>query len=336
MVMLDERKSEVLRALVEEHIRTAQPVSSRAILDLTRMNVSPATIRNDVAALERDGYVVKPHTSAGRIPTSLAYRYYVDNCTPRRLRTSTRTKISGFFSSFHHGLGELLKETSDLLSDITHYPSVVIGPGLSGEAIHGVHLVQIANQLILVVLVTDSGRVNQELVRLAEPVEPKEVARAEELMEQLLENGSLSEASATAGVLAKDWPAPVADLVRGALEAAARAEEITRDVYVGGTSQMAPLWEDLAKVHRVLALLEREALILSILTNVPEGTGIQIGGELPVKDEVDIAVVSTTYQVGGKPGGSVGVIGPMRMDYRRAISAVEEVRENLEESFGSS
>lgn len=334
--MLDERKSEVLRALVEEHIRTAQPVSSRAILDLTRLNVSAATIRNDVAALERDGYVVKPHTSAGRIPTSLAYRYYVDNCTPRRLRTATRTKISGFFSSFHHGLGELLKDTSDLLSDITHYPSVVVGPGLGGEAIHGVHLVQIAGQLVLVVLVTDSGRVNQELVRLAEPVEPKEVAHAEQLMERLLENGSLTEASVTAEGLGKDWPAPVADLVRGALDAAGRSEEVTRDVYVGGTSQMASLWEDLAKVHRVLALFERDALMLSILTNVPEGTGIQIGGELQVEDEVDIAVVSTTYQVGGKPGGSVGVIGPMRMDYRRAISAVEEVRENLEESLGSS
>jgi heat-inducible transcriptional repressor len=334
--MLDERKSEVLRALVEEHIRTGEPVSSRAILDLTRLNVSPATIRNDVAALERDGFVVKPHTSAGRIPTSRAYRYYVDHCTPRRLRTSTRTKISGFFSTFHHGLGELLKDTTDLLSDITHYPSVVVGPGLGGEAIHGVHLVQIAGQLVLVVLVTDSGRVNQELVRLAEPVEPKEVAAAERLMGELLESGSLSDARSTARKLSKDWPVPVAELMAGVLDAAARSEGVTRDVYVGGTSQMASLWEDLAKVHRVLELLEREALVLSILTNVPEGTGIQIGGELPVNDDVDLAVVSTTYQVGGKAGGSVGVMGPMRMDYRRAISAVEEVRENLEESLGSS
>jgi heat-inducible transcriptional repressor len=334
--MLDERKAEVLRALVEEHIRTGEPVSSRAILDLTRLNVSPATIRNDVAALERDGFVVKPHTSAGRIPTSPAYRYYVDHCTPRRLRTATRTKISGFFSTFHHGLGELLKDTTDLLSDITHYPSVVIGPGLGGEAIHGVHLVQIAGQLVLVVLVTNSGRVNQELVRLAEPVEPKEVAAAEQLMGELLESGSLSDARSTARKLSKDWPVPLAELMVGVLDAAARSEEVTRDVYVGGTSQMASLWEDLAKVHRVLELLEREALVLSILSNVPEGTGIQIGGELPVNDDVDLAVVSTTYQVGGRAGGSVGVIGPMRMDYRRAISAVEEVRENLEESLGSS
>lgn len=233
-------------------------------------------------------------------------------------------------------MGELLKDTTDLLSDITHYPSVVIGPGLGGEIIHGVHLVQIAAQLVLVVLVTDSGRVNQELVRLAAPVEPKEVARAEQLMAELLETGSLVDASSSAEKLAKDWQVPVAELVQGALEAAARAEEVTRDVYVGGTSQMASLWEDLAKVHRVLEMFEREALILSILANAPEGTGIQIGGELPVGDDVDISVVSTTYQVGGKAGGSVGVIGPMRMDYRRAISAVEEVRENLEESLGSS
>ncbi|HKZ28132.1 MAG TPA: heat-inducible transcriptional repressor HrcA [Acidimicrobiia bacterium] len=334
--MLDERKSEVLRALVEEHIRTGEPVSSQAILDLTRLNVSAATIRNDVAALERDGFVVKPHTSAGRIPTSLAYRYYVDHCTPLRLRTSTRTKIAGFFSSFHHGLGELLKETTDLLSDITHYPSVVIGPGLGGETIHGVHLVQIAGQLVLVVLVTDSGRVKQELVRLAEPVEPKDVARAEQLMAELIENTSLADATLSAERLSKDWSAPVAELVKGVLDAAARSEDVTREVYVGGTSQMASIWEDLAKVHRVLELLERETLVLSILTNVPEGTGIQIGGELPVNDDVDISVVSTTYQVGGRAGGSVGVIGPMRMDYRRVISAVEEVRENLEESLGSS
>ena len=280
--------------------------------------------------------MVKPHTSAGRIPTSLAYRYYVDNCTPHRLRTSARTKISGFFSSFHHGLGELLRDTTDLLSDITHYPSVVVGPGLGGESFHGIHLVQIAGQLVLAVLVTNSGRVNQELVKLVEPVEPKEVATAERLMAELLESGSLADGRSVARKLSKDWPASVSELVQGVLDAAARAEEVTRDVYVGGTSQMASLWEDLAKVHRVLELLEREALVLSILTNVPEGTGIQIGGELPVNDDVDLAVVSTTYQVGGKSGGSVGVMGPMRMDYRRAISAVEEVRENLEESFGSS
>jgi heat-inducible transcriptional repressor len=334
--MLDERKSEVLRALVEEHIRTGEPVSSRAILDRTRLKVSPATIRNDVAALERDGFVVKPHTSAGRVPTSLAYRYYVDNCTPRRLQSSTRTKIAGFFSTFHHGLGELLKETTDLLSDITHYPSVVIGPRLGGETIHGIHLVQIAGHLVLVVLVTDSGKVSQELVRLAEPVEPNEVAAAERLMAELLDGGSVAEARSAAAKQSNEWPASLAELITGVLDAVARSEEATRDVYVGGTSQMASLWEDLAKVHRVLELLERETLVLSILTKVPEGTGIQIGGELPVNDDVDLAVVSTTYQVGEQTGGSVGVIGPMRMDYRRAISAVEEVRENLEESFGSS
>jgi heat-inducible transcriptional repressor len=334
--MLDERKSEVLRALVEEHIRTGEPVSSRAILDRSSLKVSAATVRNDVAALERDGYVVKPHTSAGRVPTALAYRYYVDNCTPRRLQSSTRTKIAGFYSTFHHGLGELLKETTELLSDITHYPSVVIGPRLGGETIHGTHLVQIAGHLVLVVLVTDSGKVSQELVRLTELVEPNEVAAAERLIAELLDGGSLTDARSAAAKQSDEWPVSLAELITGVLDAVARSEEVTRDVYVGGTSQMASLWEDLAKVHRVLELLERETLVLSILTNVPEGTGIQIGGELPVNDDVDLAVVSTTYQVGDQTGGSVGVIGPMRMDYRRAISAVEEVRENLEESFGSS
>lgn len=334
--MLDERKSEVLRTLVEEHIRTGEPVSSRVILEQTGLSVSPATIRNDVASLERDGYVVKPHTSAGRIPTSLAYRYYVDHCTPRRLRSATRVKISGFFSSFHRGLSELLKATSDLLSDVTHYPSVVVGPGRGGETVHAIHLVQIASHVVLMVQVTDRGRVSQELIRLSDPVERTEVETAERMLAELLDAGTLGQAKDGVEQLRLSLPPRVLTLVSSALDAAGESAEATREVYVGGTSQMASLWEDLAKVHRVLELLEREAMVLGILANVPEGIGIQIGEELPVSSEVDMAVVSTTYQMGDRPGGTVGVIGPMRMDYRRAISAVEEVRENLQESLGSS
>ncbi len=311
-------------------------MSSRAILEQTRLNVSPATIRNDVAALERDGYVVKPHTSAGRVPTSRAYRYYVDHCSPHRLRSATRTKIAGFFSSFHRGLGDLLKATSDLLSDVSHYPAVVTGPGLGGETIHAVHLVQIASHVVLMVQVSETGRVSQELIRLNEPVEPQEVKAAEKMLAEVMSTGSLTEAKKTADQFGPSLPAPVAQLIDLALTVAEEAAEVTREVYVGGTSQMASLWEDLAEVHRVLELLEREAMLIGILANVPEGTGIQIGGELPVGPDVDLAVVSAHYQMGDNPGGSVGVIGPMRMDYRRAISAVEEVRENLEESLGSS
>ncbi|MGH8875380.1 MAG: hypothetical protein ACRDVM_09055, partial [Acidimicrobiia bacterium] len=126
----------------------------------------------------------------------------------------------------------------------------------------------------------------------------------------------------------------VGAVVSTVLEAIGRSRQATADIYVGGTRQMATVWEDLSTVHRVLEVLGREAMLLQILARAP-GTAIQIGAELPVRSAVDMAVVSTTYDVGGTPAGRVGVIGPMRMDYRKAISVVEGVGQGLGESIGS-
>lgn len=131
--MLDDRRSIVLQALVEEYIRTGQPVSSRAVLEHCTVDVSSATIRNDLAKLESYGFVTQPHTSAGRVPTPAGYRYYVDHCSPSKLRLATRERIEAFFAGIHEELGKLLKQTSGLLSDISHYPAIVIGPGFGDE-----------------------------------------------------------------------------------------------------------------------------------------------------------------------------------------------------------
>ena len=124
---MDDRKAAVLRALVEENIRTGQPVSSRAIVEVTDLNVSSATIRNDLATLESEGYLVQPHTSAGRVPTDAGFRFYVETTDPTRLRAQTRERINDFFQSFHHELRSLLKHTSELLTDLTAFP--VLSPG---------------------------------------------------------------------------------------------------------------------------------------------------------------------------------------------------------------
>ncbi|MEX0946767.1 MAG: heat-inducible transcriptional repressor HrcA, partial [Acidimicrobiia bacterium] len=131
--MLEERRSEVLRALVEEHIRTGEPVSSRSILQHSAISVSTATIRHDLAALERDGFVVQPHTSAGRVPTSRAYRYYVDHLGRGRLTSTSQARIVGFFSTVQLELSNLLKATSQLLAEVAHNPAVVVRPSIGGE-----------------------------------------------------------------------------------------------------------------------------------------------------------------------------------------------------------
>ena len=332
MRMLSERNAEVLRALVEEYIHTGEPVSSKAVLDSSGLNVSSATIRNDLAALEEENLLRR--VSAGRIPTAKGYRYYVDHCGPARLRSHTRLKIQSFFSSFHQGLSDLLKSTTELLTDITHYPAIVVGPGVAMERVRGVHVVPLASHVLLLVLVSNKGRVTQEMIRLDQPVDPRDVIAAERALGDMFERESVDEALAEGA--SESLSNPVAAVVREVMGAVGRIERGSREVYVSGTAQMTNVWEDLAAVRSILELLEREAMVLSILSKTSDGTGIQIGDELEIGDGVNLSVVSTTFRLGETGEGSVGVLGPLRMDYRRAISAVEEVGETLEESLGSS
>jgi heat-inducible transcriptional repressor len=331
---MDDRKAAVLNALVDEHIRTGQPVSSRAILESTNLRVSSATIRNDLAALEAEGYVVQPHTSAGRIPTERGFRYYIDTTDPARLRAGTRERINEFFMSFHHELRNLLKQTSELLTDITAYPAVVIGPGLVSEQIHGVHLVQLGSHVLLMVLVTEAGQVTQELVRLPEAIEAPQVARLEDALIRTLVGRTLAEARKALDQAPRELPAGDAGIVTTLADAALKSEADTRELYIGGTSMLAGLWEDISKVHFILELLERESSLMQLVEGQEEGTSVLIGPELG-SNELDLAVVSTSYGVDVRSAGRVAVLGPMRMNYRRTIRVVEEVGEGLTDSLSS-
>ena len=202
--MLDDRRSQVLQALVEEYISTGQPVSSRAVLVNSGLNVSSATIRNDLAKLESYGFVTQPHTSAGRVPTPAGYRYYVDHCSPSKLRNATRERIESFFAGFHEELGKLLKQTSGLLSDISHYPAIVIGPGFGDEIVHGLHLVHLDGPVVMVVTVGESGRVGQEVVKLRFNPTDRELDTAEQLLASCFE-GSTSTSQSNSRAWARGW-----------------------------------------------------------------------------------------------------------------------------------
>jgi heat-inducible transcriptional repressor len=330
--VLDDRKSVILQALVEEYIRTGEPVSSRAVLEASGLHVSSATVRHELARLEQDGFVAQPHTSAGRIPTEAAFRYFVDHCAPVRLRRATHHRIEEFFSGVQQELSRMLKETSKLLADLTQFPAVVVGPGIASDAVRGLHAVQVSPQAMLVVVVAESGRVVQELARIPEVVTSVEIARAEEALQEALVGRSLPEGLPDVGRYAPE--ARHAGVVfEAGLNAIRRVESSTRDLYVGGTSQLAGLWEDLSKVHRLLAFLERESDLLDMLAVAEIGTSVRIGRELPFRDD-DVALVATSYETGDHGVGRIGVLGPTRMNYRRTIKVVEEVGEGLAESLG--
>ncbi len=325
--MITDRQAQILATLVEEYIRTGEPVSSSGILDRARLGVSAATVRNDLADLEREGYALQPHTSAGRVPSAAAYRYYVDHLSPGQLRSPTKIRIHDFFAGVHTELNRLLKATTALLSDVTHYPAVVLGPGLAGDATKAIHLVHLAPRSLLVILVSEVGQVSQQVVALDGPIESSDVRKVEEALGAVLEAGGLDPDRLA------EYPPTLRTVVEKTWAAAERAESGDRRLFVGGTSHLGSVWADLNSVNRVLEILEREAMLLRILARANAGTLIQIGEEVPGGG--DMALVSTTYGAADGPAGAVGVIGPMRMDYRRTISVVEEVSEVLAGLLGT-
>lgn len=334
--MLDDRRARVLQALVEEYIRTGQPVSSRAVLESSGLAVSSATVRNDLAKLESYGFVEQPHTSAGRVPTHQGYRYYVDHCSPAKLRSATRMRIESFFTEVHRELSKLLQETSGLLSDLSHYPAVVVGPGLGDEEVVALHLVPLSPAVVLAVTIAESGRVTRDVVRLRREVTEVDLGKAETILGRLYNGRTLADGRAAAKAIeGSELGEPVRHIVWSVADSLAAAETSTQDIYVGGTSQLAALWEDLAQVHSMLGILERDSVVRRMVAEPGVGTAVRIGAELAV-DDVDLAVVSSDYEAGDHGLGRVGVIGPMRMDYRRTIKIVEEVSDGLGESLGSS
>ena len=327
--MIDDRLSRILQTLVEEYIRTGQPVSSATLLERSGLDVSSATIRNDLAKLESYGFVEQPHVSSGRVPTHNGYRFYVDHCSPTRLRAATRSRIESFFATMNEELSRLLEETSDLLSDLSHYPAVVIGPGFGVETVRGFHLVHAGSQALMAITIGESGRVARELVPIEAPMSDREIEEVEAVVETAARGRTVTEAADVVSGLSSELPERSIRIAERVAQAMSGMRESTRELYVGGRSQLAELWQDIAQVHRVLELLETDGL--RSLMSGEDGTSVKIGRE--IDDESDFSVVSTSYAVGDTTG-RVGVLGPTRMDYRRSITLVEEVGEGLEDRLG--
>ncbi len=332
--MSDDRRSRVLQALVEEYIATGMPVSSQAIVERSGLPVSSATIRNDVARLEAYGFVEQPHTSAGRVPTAAGYRFYVDHTSPARLRSATRSRIDSFFSDIHRELSRVLKETTGLLAEVSHSPAVVIGPVLGLETVRALHLIPLGPSEVLVVTVAGSGRVTRDVVRLERTADRGAMFEAERMLGSAFEGRTVTDGIVQLRAIPSDATAPE---VRAAVDAVAtalgRADRATNEVFVGGTSQLVDLWQDLAHVHAILALLEQEATVRRIVDAEEPGTSVRLGVEIDVVG-VDLAVVSSAYDAGEHGSGRLAVLGPMRMDYRDNMRIVEEVGDSLGDSLG--
>jgi heat-inducible transcriptional repressor len=334
---LGSRKAAVLHAVVEEYVRSGEPVGSETIAERAGLGVSSATIRNEMAALEELGYLTHPHTSAGRIPTDLGYRHYVDS-QPHgvRLREAHRRAIAGYFAEAILDLEEVLKGSVQLLSRLTQYAGLAVPPGAGEEPVVRLELIDMGPTL-MILAVGQHGRVDKRVIDRPDGVDAEGLRSLERRL-QSLRGETYAAAQAKLLGLAADAPADEHDLFLHVAETlrAATGTEGGAHVVVGGVSNLADEAQTWRRetLRRLFETLERETEMLRVLQDVSadrEDVWVTIGAEHPTTGEWEASLVTAPFKAGDATVGTIGVVGPTRMDYLSAMASVRAVAKRLSE-----
>jgi heat-inducible transcriptional repressor len=325
--MQEERRLAVLRAIVQDYVATQEPVGSKALVKRHRLGVSPATIRNDMAALEEEGLIAQPHTSAGRVPTDAGYRVFVDRLSAIKPMSSGEKRA---IESFLHGavdLDDVVQRSVRLLAQLTHQVAIVQYPTLSGSTVRHVELVSLAPSRLLVVLILSTGRVEQRLV---------EIGIDEALTEQSLVDLRRQVLSAAAGErIAEAVTALVAlpgsGVVRRVADTLVEAMSDHRSyerVVVGGTANLTRFGDSFdTSLKPLLEALEEHVVLLQLLgeASTSSAVTVRIGAEGPLEELASTSVVASGYGPGSEALAALGIVGPTRMDYPGTMAAVRAV-----------
>jgi heat-inducible transcriptional repressor len=290
--------------------------------------VSSATVRNDMATLEAEGYLEQPHTSAGRIPTEKGYRFFVDTLGHElALGRPQRQQVSSFFAGAHGEIERMLEDTSRLLSSLTDYAAVVVAPLHEHATIRSVQLVSLNERIALLIVVLSTGVVEKHTIDLPDGADENHLAQAGNRLAEALVH-------APHGSPVRTVPTgdPVLDVLLERCAAALDPEVPveTDAVFVGGASRMASAFDAVDTVKEVLAILEQQLVVVSLLHDVIDrGLTVAIGTETGMQPLAECAVVVAPYDIDGEPAGTIGVLGPTRMNYPQALAAVAVVSKRL-------
>jgi len=332
---LDARKAAVLNAVVTEYIASAQPVGSQHVVDAPGVSVSSATVRSDMALLEREGYLAQPHTSAGRIPTDKGYRFFVDHLDgPGPLDPGGRHQVRQFFDHAHGEIEEMLERTSGLLADLTDCTAMVVGPSHESAAVRSVQLVGLGHRLALVVVVLADGAVQKQSIELPEDADESVVAEAAGRLAAHALGSPLAQVGATVTPSGSAVVDAVVDAGVAALHALGEADG-HEQLFVGGSSRMAAAFDAVDTVRSVLTILEQQLVVVSLLRDILDtGLTVAIGTEHGVEPLASCAIVVMPVSVDGMEAGTIGLLGPTRMDYPLALAAARVVGDRLGERLG--
>jgi heat-inducible transcriptional repressor len=333
--LAEDRKLAVLRAIVEDYVATHEPVGSKTLVERHRLGVSPATVRNDMAALEDEGLIAQPHTSAGRIPTEKGYRLFVDRLSEvKPLSAAERRAITSILQGAVD-LDDVVTRSVRLLAQLTRQVAVVQYPTLSRSTVRHVELVLLSTTRMLVVLILSTGRVEQRVVELPDTLDDDSLALVRQAVNRAVVGERIVDAVDKLAGLPDQFPGPqralLSMLVAALIEAMSDHRSDER-VIVGGTANLARYGEGLnLSIQPLLEALEEHVLLLKILgeASSPSTLTVRIGSEVPHEGFSTTSVVTTGYGPGDEALGTLGVLGPTRMDYPGAMASVRAVAQYL-------
>lgn len=338
----DDRRFEVLRAIVADFVSTKEPIGSKALVERHNLGVSSATVRNDMAVLEAEGYIAQPHTSSGRVPTEKGYREFVNRIEDvKPLSSSERRAILSFLET-GVDLDDVLRRAVRLLAQLTRQVAIVQYPTLSSSTVRHLEVVALTPARLLMVVITDSGRVDQRIVELGDAIDEHQLSQLRELLGQALEGKRLAAASVAVADLAAqlDGTGGLSDAVGRSATVLLESlvEHSEERLLMGGTANLTRNTADFGgSLRSVLEALEEQVVVLRLLAAQQEAgkVTVRIGHETEAEQMVGTSVVTTTYGSSGTVFGGMGVLGPTRMDYPGTIANVAAVAMYIGEVLGN-
>ena len=335
---IDERKIKILQAIINDYIVTGEPVGSRTIAKKYDLGVGSATIRNEMADLEEMGYLEQPHTSAGRIPSSKGYRLYVDKLmeTPKLSKDEELRIKEYLINSAIHEVDTILKEACVLLSELTNLTCIVQTPSMKRSYIRSLQLIRIDDSNLIAVIVTDSGVIKNHRIKVNNVPSNEELIRINEVLNSKLKNLTIEAINLEVINELKNELVGFDDLFNAMLPALYDSlnNNSKSDLVVEGTTNLFnyPEYNDIEKAKEVLQLISNKDCVIELLENSGD-ISIKIGDENYIPEAKECSVITAEYSLGGRPIGSIGLIGPQRINYSKVVTIMAQVIKELNKSL---
>ena len=331
--MLDDRKKKVLQAIVEEYINTAEPVSSNSISNKYDLSCSSATIRNEMADLDRNGYLEKVHTSSGRIPSAKGYRYYVDELLKDDNISLEEVKyISNKLETKVHEIEDLTKITANTISEITHYTTVTIGPKADDQIIQEIKFVMLGEKMLLAIIITDTGMVKETIIKFDEDVNEKQIETLNYVFNNKLKGEPIKKIDRPLEEYLFEEMEDMVKVIKPIITQIKKVLFQDSQIYLEGARNELdlPEFNSIQVAKNFMNILDRRELMEDMLNSgFAEDINVYIGEENEKDELKDFSVVTFRHKVGNKDMGTIGIIGPKRMDYSKVISVMKYISKKL-------